>query len=220
MVHLSLQKLPETKSKLVTMWLFALLLCTSHAVFAEANRTTTILVLGDSLSAAYGIDENQGWVHLMRQRLNQQSQTYRVINASISGETTAGGLRRLPQLLQQYQPQLVLLELGGNDGLRGFPLQRMRSNLKKMIELCQQQQATPILFGMQIPPNYGPRYSREFANIYPQLAEQYQLQLVPFFLAEVATNPARMQNDGIHPNASGQPTLLENAWPAIAPLLQ
>lgn len=219
MVHLSLQKLPSAKSNSVKVLLFALLITLQNVASAETQGVKTILVLGDSLSAGYGIDADKGWVNLMRHRLDDKPQSYEVVNASISGETTAGGLRRLPQLLEKYQPQVVLLELGGNDGLRGFPLSRMRSNLQKMIELCQHQEALPVLFGMQIPPNYGQRYSRQFAQTYPSLAENYDVPLVPFFMDGVATNPAMMQGDGIHPNESGQAPLLENAWPAVMPLL-
>ena len=219
MVHLSLQKLPGAKSSSLGILLFALLLALHNIAWAEGNNSKTILVLGDSLSAGYGIDVDKGWVNLMRQRLEQGASDYQVINASISGETTAGGLRRLPQLLQEYRPQVVLLELGGNDGLRGFPLNRMQNNLRTMIELCRQQQAQPVLFGMQIPPNYGQRYSRQFAETYPLLAKNYNIPLVPFFMDSVATNAALMQNDGIHPNENGQAPLLENAWPAVAPLL-
>lgn len=219
MVHLSLQKLPTPKSDPVKALLFAMLFLLHSIAWADAEDAKTILVLGDSLSAGYGMDKNNGWVNLMRQRLEQQAHDYKVVNASISGETTAGGLRRLPQLLQQYQPRIVLLELGGNDGLRGFPLKRMRHNLQRMIELSLQQQARPVLFGMQIPPNYGQRYSRQFAQIYPALANDYAIALIPFFMEGVATNSAMMQKDGIHPNERGQAPLLENSWPTIAPLL-
>lgn len=182
---------------------------------------STILVLGDSLSAAYGIPREQGWVALMQQRLDQQQpKLYRVINASISGETTSGGRSRLQQLLAQHTPDLVLLQLGGNDGLRGLPVRELRQNLSAMIESSQQSGASVALLGIMIPPNYGPRYTQEFRESYQLLAKQYQLALVPFLLEGVAGNADLMQEDGLHPAAAAQPILLENVWRALAPQLK
>lgn len=179
-----------------------------------------ILVFGDSLSAAYGIRPEQGWVALLTQRLQAQGYGYQVVNASVSGETTSGGLERLPRALQLHHPNIVVLELGANDALRGLPLALTRANLDKMLRLCQEAGARVLLVGIRIPPNYGPRYADEFASVFPQLAKQYHLSLVPFLLRDVALDPARMQEDGMHPNASGEPRVLDNLWPYLKPLLK
>lgn len=178
-----------------------------------------LLVLGDSISAGYGLSQNQGWVTLLKQRLNQEGYSYQVVNASISGETTQGGLTRLPELLRQHQADLVLLELGGNDGLRGLPLQLMRNNLSRMIEISHKAGATTLLLGIQLPPNYGRRYTQAFAAIYPELAEQKQVPVVPFILDKIAIYPELMQADGIHPKAQAQRQILDNIWPTLEPLL-
>jgi acyl-CoA thioesterase-1 len=180
----------------------------------------TILVFGDSLSAAYGIRPEQGWVALLAQRLQSQGYGYQIVNASVSGETTEGGLERLPRALQLHQPGVVVLELGANDALRGLPLNVTRTNLGKMIEMIQPTGARLLLVGIRIPPNYGPRYTEEFAGIFPALAKQYHLPLVPFLLQDVALNPARMQEDGMHPNAAGEPPVLDTVWPYLKPLLK
>lgn len=180
----------------------------------------TILVFGDSLSAAHGIRPEQGWVALLTQRLQAQGYGYQVVNASVSGETTSGGLERLPRALQLHQPNIVVLELGANDALRGLPLAVTRANLEKMLRLSLDAGARVLLVGIRIPPNYGPRYADEFASVFPQLAGQYHLPLVPFLLQDVALNPARMQEDGMHPNASGEPPILDNVWPYLRPLLK
>ena len=187
-----------------------------NAVAADRN----ILVFGDSLSAAYGIRPEQGWVALLTQRLQAQGYGYQFINASVSGETTEGGLERLPRALQLHQPGVVVLELGANDALRGLPLSVTRTNLSKMIELAQGTGARILLVGIRIPPNYGPRYTEEFTGIFPALAKQYHLPLVPFLLQDVALNPTRMQEDGMHPNAAGEPPVLETVWPYLRPLLK
>lgn len=179
----------------------------------------TILVLGDSLSAGYGIKVEEGWVTLLTQRLKTRGYGYRVVNASVSGETTSGGATRLPRALALHKPDIVILELGGNDGLRGLPLATSRANLVKMIEASQRAGAQVLMVGMLIPPNYGPRYSKDFQQMFPDLAAKYRLPLVPFFLNFVALDPALMQPDGIHPNARGQPQLLENLWPKLEPML-
>ena len=179
----------------------------------------TILVFGDSLSAALGIRPEQGWVALLTQRLQSQGYGYQIINASVSGETTSGGLERLPRALELHHPGIVILELGANDALRGLPLALTRTNLDRMVRLSQGAGAKVLLVGIRIPPNYGPRYTDEFANVFPELARQYHLPLVPFLLKDVALNPARMQEDGMHPNASGEPPVLDNVWPYLKPLL-
>jgi acyl-CoA thioesterase-1 len=179
----------------------------------------TILVFGDSLSAALGIRPEQGWVALLVQRLQTQGYGYQVVNASVSGETSAGGLERLPRALQLHAPDIVILELGANDGLRGLPVNVMRDNLARMVQLSQAAGARVLLVGIRIPPNYGPRYTEEFARVYPALAQQYQVPLVPFLLEKVALNPVLMQEDGMHPNAAGEPLILDTLWPHLRPLL-
>ncbi|ENV37684.1 hypothetical protein F959_01204 [Acinetobacter venetianus RAG-1 = CIP 110063] len=176
----------------------------------------TILILGDSLSAGYGIDAKQGWVHLLQQRLNQQYlKQHKVVNASVSGETTSGALARLPKLLQTYKPEIVVIELGGNDGLRGQPPQMIQKNLAQLVQLSQKQKAKVLLFGMKIPPNYGTAYSTAFENNYKVVSQQYKIKLLPFFLEGVAGNKSLIQNDQIHPNAKAQPILLNLAYPYI-----
>ncbi len=203
-------------------WLVLALLVTLFALSAQsvqAAQTARLLVLGDSISAGYGMKPEQGWVTLLQDKLRQGGYDYQVINASISGETSQGGLTRLPALLNQHQPELVLIELGGNDGLRGLPLKLLQNNLSKMIQLSQQQQAQPVLLGIQLPPNYGRRYTQAFANIYPTLADQYQIPVMPFILEGIGTDPDKMQSDGIHPKADAQQQLLNNIWPVLQPLL-
>jgi acyl-CoA thioesterase I len=180
----------------------------------------TILVFGDSLSAAHGIRPEQGWVALLVQRLRTQGYGYEVINASVSGETSSGGLERLPRALELNKPQIVVLELGANDGLRGLPLATTRQNLTQMLQLAQAGGARGLLLGIKLPPNYGPRYTEEFAQIFPQLAQQFHVPLVPFLLDKVALDPALMQEDGLHPNANGEPVVLNNVWPYLQPLLK
>ncbi|HSG51984.1 MAG TPA: arylesterase [Rheinheimera sp.] len=176
---------------------FLLILFFQQSAFAQK-----LLVLGDSLSAAYGLQQQQGWVHLLQDKTHWQ-----LINASISGETTAGGLARLPALLSEHKPDAVLIELGGNDGLRGFALNLIETNLSDMIKLIKQHDATPVLMQIRIPPNYGPRYGQQFSKIYPQLAEKHQIQLWPFFMDDIAVNRDLMLGDGIHPNAKAQPKI-------------
>lgn len=198
--------------------LFSILLVL--VVWTSPLQAKTLLVLGDSLSAAYGLPAEEGWVSLMEQELKQRRLADKVINASISGETSSGGLQRLPRLLADYRPDLVLLELGANDGLRGTPLQVMEQNLRRMVELSQASGAEVILIGIRIPPNYGPQYTQRFYSIYPDLAQEYQLPLVPFLLEGVALKPQLMQSDGLHPTAAAQPILLQTVWPHLVPLLQ
>lgn len=180
----------------------------------------TILILGDSLSAGYGIDAKQGWVNLLQQRLDQQyPKKHKVVNASVSGETTSGGLARLPKLLTTYKPDVVVIELGGNDGLRGQPPQMIQKNLAQLVQLSQKQKATVLLFGMKIPPNYGSAYSSAFENNYKVVSQQYKIKLLPFFLEGVAGQKALIQNDQIHPNAKAQPIMLNLAYPYIKAVL-
>ena len=201
----------------------SLLLSLTCALVSVANATTpaqpTIVVLGDSLSAGYGIKIQQGWVSLLGQRLASEGYGYRVVNASVSGETTQGGLARLPRALETHKPAIVIVELGGNDGLRGLPLATSRANLARIIELSRAARARVLLLGMIIPPNYGPRYGDEFREMFASLAGKYSVAFVPFFLDQVALDPQLMQGDGIHPNASGQPKMLENLWSKLKPLL-
>ena len=182
------------------------------------------MVFGDSLSAGYGLDPGSGWVALLDTKLKAQSspvlKSWSVINVSVSGETTAGGLSRLPAALAQYHPQMLLIELGGNDGLRGQPLAAMRANLEKMIDLGLAAKAQPVLMEMRIPSNYGPAYTDKFFQTYGELAQQRQLPLLPFFLAPlVGERPRWFQDDGIHPNAAAQPLLLDSVWPSLQALL-
>jgi acyl-CoA thioesterase-1 len=184
-----------------------------------SQASTTLLVLGDSLSAAYGIPQQDGWVSLLDQKLSQQTmqqlKNLRVVNASLSGETTSGGLQRLPGLLSQHQPSYVIIELGANDALRGQNLAQTQQNLAQMIEVSLQQGAKVKLLGIRLPPNYGPAFDRRLAQMYQQLSEQYTVPLDPFFLADVALNPALMLDDGLHPNAAAQPLILERLWPQL-----
>ncbi|MCK7544589.1 arylesterase [Marinobacter bryozoorum] len=186
-----------------------------------AAAASTILVMGDSLSAAYGVETETAWVNLLRERLSEEDHDqWQVVNASISGETTDGGARRLPALLDRHQPDIVIIELGGNDGLRGFQPPVIRDNLSAMIEASREGGASVLLVGMQIPPNYGPRYTRMFADMFPDLSDQYNTGLVPFFLEGIYNGDGMMQDDGIHPTGEAQPLLLDNVWPHLVPLLQ
>lgn len=182
--------------------------------------TPKILVLGDSISAGYGLAANEGWVSLLQNRLKAQGYGYRVVNASVTGETTTGGLARLPRALSLHRPSIVVIELGGNDGLRGLPLDTSRANLQKMIDLSRKAGAAVLLLGMKIPPNYGPRYANEFERLYADLARRNKLAFEPFFLDKIALADGMMQEDGIHPTAKAQPIMLETLWPRLAPLLR
>ena len=184
-----------------------------------ADDDASILVFGDSLSAGFGISPQDGWVALLRTRLAEQGYGYRVINASISGDTTRGALSRLPRALKLHAPKIVILELGGNDGLRGFPLQSVRANFEQMIELSLGAGARVVLLGIRLPANYGADYTQKFHASYHELAEKYELTLSPWFLEGVALDPTLMQEDGIHPNSAGQPRLLENVWAVLKPQL-
>ena len=194
------------------------LLC-FFSIFATNVQAKTLMVFGDSLSAAYNLRQQQGWVSLLGEQINLSHPDITIINASISGETTQGGLARLPKLLETHQPAWVVLELGANDGLRGYPLNQAKQNLASMIELIQQKSAEVLLLGNHLPSNYGRTYTTQFFNLYKDLAEQYQIAYVPFMLENVALDPSLMQNDGLHPNAKGQPVVLNNITPTLLPLL-
>jgi acyl-CoA thioesterase-1 len=199
--------------------LFVLFVLVVACVSAKAE-TPVILVFGDSISAGYGLARvEQGWVALLQTRLKDQEYGYQVINASVSGETTAGGLARLPRALMLHQPKIVILELGGNDGLRALPIAQMRANLVRMIDLATAAGAKVLLLGMRMPPNYGPDFTEQFRSTYSDLARDKKLPLVPFLLNDIALSPNLMQADGIHPNELGQPKLLDNVWPTLKPLL-
>ncbi len=186
---------------------------------AVAERPA-IVVLGDSLSAAYGIDVDDSWVHLLQQRLHQQGYPYRVVNASISGDTTRGGLTRLPQTFAQHAPHILLLQLGGNDGLRALPLDEMRRNLGTIIEQSRENGTKVLLIGVRLPPNYGEVYIKKFHGVYSELAQHYKVPLVPYLLEGVGGHDQLMQVDGLHPNSDAQARMLDNVWPRLLPLLQ
>jgi acyl-CoA thioesterase I len=197
---------------LVILW------CTATA--AQAARPV-ILVFGDSISAGYGLSRVElGWVALLQARLNDQGYGYQIVNASVTGETSGGGLARLPRALALHHPALVIVELGGNDGLRALPTAEMQNNLSRMIGLATAAGAKVLLLGMRIPPNYGPEYSGQFQRVYSTLAHDDKVPFVPFLLEGVALSPASMQADGIHPNETAQMRLLENVWPALKPMLE
>ena len=202
---------------LICSWLAGLLFCLSP-MMASAK---TILILGDSISAGYGLQPQQGWVTLLQKRLEQQyPKQHQVVNASVSGETTSGALARLPKLLATYKPNIVVIELGGNDGLRGQPPQMLQQNLAKMIQLSQQAHAKVIVLGMKIPPNYGTAYSKAFEQSYRTVSQQYKVQLLPFFMQGIAGNNQLMQKDLVHPNAKAQGILLNNVYPLIQSALK
>jgi len=191
-----------------------LLLLVAVAAGTEASEPT-VLVFGDSLSAGFGIDVDQSWPHLLQARLRDQGYEHRVVNASISGETTQGGAARIETALDNFSPALVILELGGNDGLRAFPPPRIKSNLRKIIESARERGAEVVLLGIRIPLNYGRRYTEAFEGIYRELADELAVPWIEFFMEGIALNEDLMQDDGIHPNAEAQPILLDNAWPVI-----
>jgi acyl-CoA thioesterase-1 len=194
--------------------LLTLFLCLV-AVAANSAGGPTVLVFGDSLSAGYGLDVDQSWTTLLQARLQSQGYEHRVINASISGETTEGGRTRIAPTMNNFSPDLVILELGGNDGLRGFPPELMKANLRAIIETARGSGASVVLLGIRIPPNYGSRYTQAFERVYGELADEFNVPWIEFFMEGVALNDELMQDDGIHPNAEAQPVLLDNAWPII-----
>jgi acyl-CoA thioesterase I len=200
--------------------LFALFVMIIASASARAEAPV-VLVFGDSISAGYGLAHvDQGWVELLKTRLKDEGYGYQVINASVSGETTAGGLARLPRALELHHPQIVIIELGGNDGLRALPIPQLRANLAQMVDLAAAAGAKVLLLGMRMPPNYGPEYTEQFQESFAAIARSQKIPLVPFLLDGIALSPTLMQDDTIHPNALGQPKLLENVWPALKPLLR
>ena len=190
--------------------------CCLFILLGANTYGSTLLVLGDSLSAGYGVNQESGWVALLADDWNDKHQ---IINGSISGDTTGGGLNRLPLLLEKFNPDYVLLELGGNDGLRGQPLSLMKGNLQKMINLVRESGAVPVLFGMRLPPNYGRRYSDAFAAVYPQLSDAEKVLLIPFQLEELAVTEGMIQEDGLHPTALAQPIIKDVVKGYIEPLM-
>ena len=186
---------------------------------AQGALAGTVLVVGDSISAAFGLETSQGWVQLLQERLDSHAPDYKVVNASISGDTTAGGRSRLPGLLSEHDPDVVILELGGNDGLRGQSPVQLKQNLAAMTEMSQEAGAEVLILGMLMPPNLGRRYTEAFAKVFPEVASEHDVPLVPFLLEGVAGVPSMMQGDQIHPTAEAQSKLLDNVWPALEPLL-
>jgi acyl-CoA thioesterase-1 len=190
------------------------------AGFPANADTPAILVFGDSISAGYGLARvEQGWVGMLRAKLKDEGYGYQVVNASVTGETTAGGLARLPRALALHHPRVVILELGGNDGLRALPIDQMRGNLGKMVDLSVDSGAQVLVLGMRIPPNYGPEFTEKFFAVFADVARDKRAPLVPFLLNDIALSPNLMQADGVHPNELGQPKLLDNVWPRLRPLL-
>ena len=194
-----------------------LLLCVLFPSLGYGNAN--IVIVGDSLSAGFGLERDEVWVELLEERLNTKNLPYSIINASISGETTAGGRQRLPALIKNHSPSIVIIALGGNDGLRGLSLKTISTNLETMIKLCQSNNVDVLLVGIRLPPNYGPHYTRLFSQLYSDIAKQKNVPLVPSLLSGLEDNFDLFQADGIHPKANAQPILLENVWQALQPLL-
>ncbi len=192
----------------------------NHTVSAANRLPSSILVLGDSLSGAYGIDTDEGWVALLQQQLTDAGYDYRVINASVSGDTTRTGLSRIDSALQTHKPSIVIIALGGNDGLRGLAFSEIESSLARIIERCRQDNVQILLAGVRLPPNYGPVYNEQFAALYRRLSDKYQIPLVPRILDQVAENRDMLQEDGIHPKAEAQPQIMKNVWAGLKPLLE
>jgi len=193
--------------------------CLALLLITQQAAAQTLLVVGDSISAGLGLDTSLGWVNLLDKRLKEQGFDYKVVNASISGDTTAGGLARLPALLSEQKPKLVVIELGGNDGLRGMAPAQLQQNLNAMVQQSQKSGAKVMLLGMRLPPNYGQRYTDAFAKVFDAVASEQKIPLVPFFLEGVGGVQDMMQADGIHPAVAAQPKLLDNVWPTLKPLL-
>lgn len=203
---------------ILTKWMLGALLAAAAATAHSAPKT--VLVLGDSLSAEYGLARGSGWVSLLEQKLRAEKIDAAIVNASISGETTSGGRSRLPALLDQYKPALVVIELGANDGLRGLPVPAAEANIRAMVELARKNQARVLLVGMRMPPNYGRDYTNRFFNMYQTVSTQLKAPLVPFMLEGVAEKPALFQADRLHPTAQAHPAILANIWPKFLPLVK
>ncbi len=202
------------------MWFRLVILIMGFLLLNAIKAQDNILILGDSLSAGYGLKQEQNWVYLLQHRLSKKHSQYQIINESTSGDTTANGLNRLIDVLQQNRIKIAIIELGANDGLRGISLDYTRKNLEKIIQALQQKKIKILLLGMRIPPNYGKKYTRAFASVYPDLAKKYQLALVPFMLAGISGNRTFIQQDGLHPNAQAQALILENIWPTLKHMLK
>ncbi len=221
-----------TRARLLSLYFALAYLVVIGSVFAQAQPTRkpvptvtlaaqrSLLVMGDSLSAAYGLSASQGWVALTAQKIAKENPGWRVVNASISGETTAGGAARIAAELKRHRPAVVIIELGGNDGLRGLPLKQTRENLAKMIVAAQGAKAKVLLVGMRLPPNYGPDYTRGFERAFRELASKHNTALLPFLLQPIMTDRNAFQGDQIHPTAAAQPKLRDHVWPALSPLLK
>ncbi|WDE07728.1 arylesterase [Thalassomonas viridans] len=203
------------KNTFFTLLIFCLL-----TLSAQVKATSSIVLLGDSLSASYGMQQNEGWVSILNQQLRQQNASFLLTNASISGETTAGGLSRLPGILSKEKVDYLLIELGGNDGLRGFPLKLIKNNLLQIIQLAKAKDIPVAIMNIRIPPNYGPRYNQLFTDIFAQVAKEENIPLLQFFMESIATNPKLMQADGIHPNQAAQPLIVEVMHKQLHQLLQ
>ncbi|UZE94859.1 arylesterase [Alkalimarinus alittae] len=217
-----LNRLRYLHKRILYLFLIASILTPAYSSSIQITNSAappSIVILGDSISAAYGVPTERGWVALLENKLKQEGKTYTVINASISGETTEGGVKRLPDIIDRHNPSILLIELGGNDGLRGFPLSLIKSNLQTLIDQAKSNNITPILIAMRIPPNYGRRYTSGFYNLFKETAEKNTVTLVPFLLEDVALKPELMQADGIHPTALAQPLLLDRVWETLEPLL-
>ncbi len=199
------------------LWLITVVNAFVPAAFADSRAK--ILVVGDSLSAGLGLDVEETWVALLQTQLDTKGYGYRMVNASISGDTTGNGLNRLPRAIDLHQPEIVIIELGANDGLRGLPVEVMQENLAQMIRKSQASGARVVLAGMLIPPNYGDEYTQSFAAAYPTLAKEFDVPLIPFFLDGVALDPSMLQDDGLHPNAKAQPLLMATVWTTLKPVL-
>lgn len=204
--------------RFLTVWFFVVVLFGVPA--SGAASSGTIVVLGDSLSAAYGIDVSAGWVYLLQQRLNEHRLPYKVVNASVSGDTTAGGVARLPKLLAEHRPAVVVIELGGNDGLRGLPPEQAKKNLATMISRAKESGVKVLVLGVRLPPNFGTRYNQRFQKIYGDVAAEQRVPVVPFMLQGVPLDGAYLQPDGIHPTAKAQPIILENVWSKLKAMVQ
>jgi len=200
--------------------LFCIVLTFDLTVFADDKKPASILVLGDSLSGAWGINTEEGWVALLQQKISKQGLDYKVINASVSGDTTRTGLSRIEAALQEHKPAIVIIALGGNDGLRGLAFGEIENSLASIIERCQKDGARVLLSAVRLPPNYGPVYIEQFAALYQGLSERYGIPLVPRMLDQVAENRELMQQDGIHPNAKAQPQIIKNVWAGLEPMLE
>lgn len=191
-----------------------------HTVYADDKTPANILVLGDSLSGAYALNADEGWVALLQQQVTKHGYNYKVINASVSGDTTRTGLSRVEPALKTHEPDIVIIALGGNDGLRGLPFSEIENSLVKIIERCKKEEAQILLVGVRLPPNYGQVYNQKFAELYQRLADQYDIPLVPKMLEQVAENRALMQQDGMHPKAEAQPQVMKNVWAGLKPMLE